>query len=100
MGLSHTPERYAAKGVRVDTPYKHLLYGGSDVTIGGSFSASLVAAWLAANAVVGYSTFDHLFYQKNITTDLARFMDSPGEDEDDLAVPYSIPDVPHDKNLY
>lgn len=99
MGLSHTPERYAAKGVRVDTPYKHLLYGGPDVTIGSSFSASLVAAWLAANAVVGYSTFDHLFYQKNITTDLARFMESPGEDEDDLAVPYSIPNTLHDKDL-
>lgn len=87
-GLSHTPERFTAQGVRVDTPFKNLFYGGSDLTIGESLSASLVAAWLACNAVAGYSSsFDHLFLGKNITSDLIQFMNSPGRNDDDVAVP-------------
>ena len=87
--MIHTPERFLAKGVRADTPYRSLYYGGSDLTIGESFSASMVAAWLVSNAVSGYSLVDHLFLQKNITSDLGQFLESPGVDDDDVAVPYS-----------
>mmetsp|Transcript_27981 Transcript_27981/g.67918 ORF Transcript_27981/g.67918 Transcript_27981/m.67918 type:complete len:1011 (+) Transcript_27981:221-3253(+) len=86
-GLTHTPERYAAKGVRPETPYPGLFVGGSDLTIGESFSGSIVGAWLAANAVMDYSPLDHLFLQKNITSDLIQYMEPPDAvDEEDLAV--------------
>lgn len=64
--------------------------GGSDLTVGDSFSASVVGGWLVANAICGYSTMDHLFLQKNITSDLQRFLEPPAlrEDMDDVAVPY------------
>jgi hypothetical protein len=91
-GLSHNPERYAAKGVRAETPYPGLFVGGSDLTVGESFAGSIVGGWLAANAVVGYSAVDHLFLQKNITTDLEQFLQPPelpaGLDTD-VAVPYT-----------
>ena len=74
-GLSHNPERYAAKGIRADTPYPGLYVGGSDLTVGDSFSGSIVGSWLAANAVMGYGTLDLLFLEKNITSDLERFLD-------------------------
>jgi hypothetical protein len=89
-GLSHNPERYAAKGVRVDTPYPGLYAGGSDLTVGNSFSGSTVAAWLVANAVCGYNAVDHLFLEKNITTDLKQFLVRPklyNDGDDDVAVP-------------
>jgi hypothetical protein len=41
---------------------------------------------------MGYATVDHLFLKKNITTDLARFIEPPDrreEEEDDVAVPYT-----------
>merc|ERR1711865_872506 len=66
-GLSHTPQRYAAKGARSDSPYPGLFSGGSDLTVGESLSASIVGGWLVANAVTGYGPLDHLFLQKNIT---------------------------------
>jgi hypothetical protein len=92
QGLSHNPERYAAKGIRADTPYPGLYMGSSDLTVGDSFSGSIVAGWLAANAVVGYSAVDHLFLEKNITSDLEQFMDLPdAPDEECVAVPYSLP---------
>ena len=87
-GMSHTPERFVAKGVRTVQPYNRLFYGGSDLTIGENFSASIVSAWLAANHVAGYTTVDHLFLQKNLTSDLAQFLDEPGVDDEDVAVPY------------
>jgi hypothetical protein len=91
-GLSHNPERYAAKGVRAETPYPGLFVGGSDLTVGESFSGSIVGGWLVANAVVGYSAVDHLFLKKNITTDLEQFLPTPelsqGLDTD-VAVPYT-----------
>jgi hypothetical protein len=92
-GLSHNPERYIAKGIRCDTPYPSLFVGGSDLTIGDSFSASVVGGWLVANAICGYTTFDHLFLQKNITADLQRFLEPPTlrDDTDDVAVPYVAP---------
>jgi phytoene dehydrogenase-like protein len=89
-GLSHNPERYAAKGIRPDTSYPNLYVGGSDLTIGDSFSGGIVGGWLTANAVVGYATVDHLFLNKNITSDLERFIEPPDElDDDDVAVPYA-----------
>jgi phytoene dehydrogenase-like protein len=94
-GLSHNPERYAAKGVRAETPYPGLFVGGSDLTVGESFAGSIVGGWLAANAVVGYSAVDHLFLQKNITTDVQQFLQAPELPavlDSDVAVPY-IPRV-------
>jgi hypothetical protein len=90
-GLSHTPERYAAKGVRADTPYPGLFVGGSDLTVGDSFSGSMVGSWLVSNAVIGYGTLDLLFLEKNITSDLGKFMEHfvfPDETELEIAVPY------------
>lgn len=88
-GLSHNPERYAAKGVRADTPYPGLYVGGSDLTVGDSFSGSIVGGWLAANAIIGYSPIDLLYLRKNISSDLAQYIPPPSEVNDDLAVPYS-----------
>jgi hypothetical protein len=83
-GLSHNPERYAAKGVRPETPYPRLFVGGSDLTVGESF----------AGEAVGYSAADHLFLQKNLTTDLEQFLESPLLlDEDDVAVPVQLRQV-------
>lgn len=91
-GLSHVPERYAAKGIRADTPYPGLFMGGSDLTVGESFAGSIVAAWLAANAVMGYNAIDYIFLQKNITSDLERFMETPVLDDiGDVAVLYTPP---------
>jgi len=93
-GLSHNPERYAAKGVRSDTPYPGLYMGGSDLTVGDSFSGSIVGGWLAANEVIGYSPIDLLYLRKNISSDLSQYIPTPIEVDDDLAVPYSPPTVP------
>lgn len=96
-GLSHNPERYAAKGIRADTPYPGLYVGGSDLTVGDSFSGSIVGSWLAANAVMGYGTLDLLFLEKNITSDLERFLVPPGipdDPESEVAVPYKPPALP------
>ncbi|KAL3912089.1 MAG: hypothetical protein SGILL_007025, partial [Bacillariaceae sp.] len=49
-GLSHNPQRYAAKGVRPESPYPGLFTGGNDLTVGESFNAGIVGGWLAANA--------------------------------------------------
>jgi hypothetical protein len=88
-GLSHNPERYAAKGVRADTLYPRLFVGGSDLTVGESFAGEITGGWLVANAVVGYSAIDHLYFGKNITSDISRFMELPTvTSEEDLAVPF------------
>jgi hypothetical protein len=90
QGLSHTPERYAAKGVRPDTPYPQLFVGGPDLTVGDSFSAAIVSGWLTANAVVGYNPLDLLFIGKHITSDLAQFLEAPDvPDVEDIAVPFN-----------
>ncbi len=90
-GLSHTPLRYAAKGVRPQSNYPGLFCGGSDLTVGDSFSASLVGGWLAANAVAGYQPLDILYLDKNISSDIAAYLerpDIPKEGEEDLAVDF------------
>jgi len=97
--LMHNPERYAAKGVRADTPYPGLFVGGSDLTVSGSFSAGIVGGWLAANAVAGYNYIDLLFLQKTITSDIEQFLEVPvisAEDEEDLAVPFTQTHVAED----
>jgi hypothetical protein len=89
-GLSHNPERYTAKGVRADTPYPGLYMGGSDLTIGDSFSGSVLGGWLVTNALCGYSSIDYL--QKNIKSDLQQFLEPPtvrDDGFDDVAVPFS-----------
>jgi len=73
-GLSHKPERYAAKGIRPETLYPGLFLGGSDLTVGDSFSGAIVGGWLAANAAMGYTFVDYLFLQKHIVSDLEQFM--------------------------
>lgn len=91
-GLSHGPERYAAKGIRPESPYPGLFLGGSDLTVGESFSGSIVGGWMAANAVMGYSSVDFIFLQKNITSDIAQYLEPPDiPDESDLAVPFDSP---------
>lgn len=91
-GLSHTPMRYAAKGIRPKTPYPGLFMGGSDLTVGDSFSGSIVSGWMAANAVLNYSFVDLLYLEKNITTDLIRFLKSPRKSgEENVAVPFQMP---------
>lgn len=93
-GLSNNPERYAAMGIRAASPYPCLYAGGSDLTVGNTFSGGTVGAWLVANAVCGYNAIDHLVLQKNITSDLERFLppsydaDDDGDDEH-LAVPFA-----------
>lgn len=78
--------------------------GGSDLTVGDSFSGSIAGAWLAANAVMGYSFIDHLYLRKNITSDLRQFLDDPsmavernGKIVEDEAVPYKREIVGIDK---
>jgi len=95
-GLSQNAPRFAIKGNRPVTTYPGLYLGGSDLTVSDSFSGAIVGAWLAANAVMGYSAIDHLYLKKNITSDLERFLDEPsvayvsesGGDVEDLAVPF------------
>ncbi len=89
-GLSHNPERYAAKGVRPESPYPGLFVGGSDLTV-ESFNGSMVGGWLAANAVMGYTWMDYLFLQKNVTSDISRYLEPPDiPKEEDLAVPFDV----------
>ena len=98
-GLSHTPERYAAKGIRTDTPYPGLYMGGSDLTVGDSFSGATVAGWLVANAVCGYGAVDYLFLEKDIVTDLEQFLEPPIlSEEEDFAVPFTPLTVAKDED--
>ncbi len=91
-GLSHNPQRFAAKGIRPKTPYPGLFIGGSDLTVGDSFSASMVGSWMVSNAILGYSFVDHLFLEKNVTSDVSQFMKSPRgtNGENDVAVPFEM----------
>mmetsp|Transcript_40603 Transcript_40603/g.46164 ORF Transcript_40603/g.46164 Transcript_40603/m.46164 type:complete len:947 (-) Transcript_40603:17-2857(-) len=90
-GLSHTPERYAAQGIRISTDFPNLFVSGADITIGDSFSGGIVSGWLTANTVMGYKLADLKFLGKNITSDLERFIESPSEkiEIEDVAVPYT-----------
>ena len=70
-----------------------MFVGGGDLTVGDSFSGSIVGGWLAANAVIGYGTLDLLFLEKNITSDLERFMAGmPSSLEE--AVPFELRKIP------
>ena len=90
-GLSQSAEKFAVKGVRPETQYPGLLLGGKDLTV-DSFSGSIAGAWLAANAVMGYTVIDAVLLQKNITTDLEHFLPQPSSSSEvdvDLAVPFT-----------
>ncbi len=89
-GLSHDPQRYAAKGIRPETPYPGLYVGGSDLTVGDSFSGSIVGGWLVSNAVLGYSFSDHLFLDKNVTNDITQCLKGQNthSETEDIAVPF------------
>ena len=92
-GLSHNPERYAAKGIRPQTLYPGLYVGGSDLTVGDSLSGSIVGGWLAANAVMNYNFVDYIFLEKHIVSDLALFMKNrrwSSRGDDDVAVPFTL----------
>jgi hypothetical protein len=96
-GLSHTPLRYAAKGIRPKTIYPGLFVGGSDLTVGDSFSGSIVGGWMVANAVVNYGDIDYIYLDKNITNDLILFSKRcKANDEEDVAVPFK--EALHDPN--
>lgn len=94
-GLTHCPARFAIKGNRPETSYPGLFIGGADLTVGDSFSASIVGGWMAANAVMGYSMVDHVYLKKNLTSDLEQFGEEPslaterdGVFIEDIAVPF------------
>jgi hypothetical protein len=96
----HDPPKFAIKGNRPKTPYPGLLIGGSDLTVGDSFSGSIAGAWLAANAINRYSFIDQLYLRKNITSDLRQFLDEPsmavernGDIVEDLAVPFTVDEI-------
>mmetsp|Transcript_33047 Transcript_33047/g.64646 ORF Transcript_33047/g.64646 Transcript_33047/m.64646 type:complete len:1144 (-) Transcript_33047:74-3505(-) len=104
-GLTHDPARFAIKGNRPQTPYPNLFIGGSDLTIGDSFSGSIVGGWMAANAVMGYSFIDHLYLKKNITSDLEQFLEEPcfvnernGVIVEDVAVPFKELEFDYETN--
>ena len=49
---------------------------------------------MAANAVMGYSAVDYLFLNKNITSDIAQYLEEPDMFEgSDVAVPYDTPET-------
>lgn len=96
-GLVQNPARYAIKGNRPEMPYPGLFIGGADLTVADSTSGAIVGGWLAANAIFGYSLVDQLYLEKNITSDLNRFLEEPslatqrnGVIVDDLAVPFKV----------
>jgi len=91
VGLSHTPERYAAKGIKPTTTYPGLYMGGKELTL-DSFSGGMVGGWMAANAVMGYDLVDYVWLDKNVSKDLERYLPCPDLSEDgfengDVAVP-------------
>jgi hypothetical protein len=95
-GLTHCPARFAIKGNRPETTYPGLYVGGADLTVGDSFSASIVGGWMAANAAMGYTFGDYFYLKKNLTSDLEQFMEEPsmaterdGILVEDVAVPFT-----------
>ena len=72
--------------------------GGSDLTVGDSFSGATVAGWMVANAVCGYGAVDYLFLEKDIVTDLEQFLEPPIlSEEENVAVPFTPKTVPTDE---
>ena len=87
-GLSQTPEKFAAKGVRPQTPYPNLFCGGKDLTI-NSFSGSLVGAWLSAHAVLRYTLLDAVVLQKSLNADLETLLVNQSDGAHEIAVPFT-----------
>jgi len=85
-GLSHTPQRYAAQGIRPQTKYPNLFLAGKDLTM-DTFSGGIVGSWLAVNAVLGYNYLCLGMLNKNVTYDLKQFIQE-AEYEGEEAVLY------------
>lgn len=68
-GLSHTPARFAAQGLRPCTPIAGLYLAGKDLSI-GSFAGGVQGGWLAAHAVLGYGGVDLMLFQRNLIVDI------------------------------
>ena len=70
------------------------------MTVGESFGGEIVGGWLVANSVVGYSAIDLLFLKKNITSDIADYLELPDiPEEPDVAVPYNPKEPPPEAPL-
>ena len=85
MGLSHTPERFAAGGIRPKSNYPNLFVGGTDLTV-DTFSGGIVGSWLTANAVLGYDYLDLGILDKTLTSDLEQFMEEPEGDGEEAVL--------------
>ena len=85
MGLSHSPERFLAPGIRPQTNYPNLYIAGSDLTI-DTFSGSIVGSYLAANAVLGYQYFDLAVLSKSLAYDLEQFLEEPSGDGEEAVL--------------
>merc|ERR1712071_131912 len=85
MGLSHTPERYAAKGIRPITNYPNLFIAGSDLTV-DTFSGTIVGSWLTTNAVLGYNYLDLSMLGKTTSSDLRQFLEEPSGDGEEAVL--------------
>lgn len=84
VGLSQTPERFQAKGIRPEsTVYQNLYHAGIDVTM-NSFSGSIIGSWLAVNSIMGYNYWDYCFFQKNVTNDIASVLTNYCDYEEEL----------------
>uniref|UniRef100_A0A7S0GH29 Amine oxidase domain-containing protein n=1 Tax=Proboscia inermis TaxID=420281 RepID=A0A7S0GH29_9STRA len=87
-GLSQTPERFAAPGIKPRSPYPNLFIAGSDITVNDSFSGKITSGLLAVNDMLGYNTvLDHFVLEKDIIRDLERFMSVLSSSNEDVAVP-------------
>lgn len=75
-GLSHTPARFRARGLRPTTGVKNLYLCGKDLTL-GTLAGGIYGGWLAAHAVVGYTALDVLLFQRNIIKDLRNTNATP-----------------------
>jgi len=58
---------------------------GEDLTL-DSFSGTILSAWMAANAILGYDFLDYLFLDKNVTHDIAALLEYGDHDEEMLPV--------------
>lgn len=99
-GLSQSAEKFAVTGVRPETPYPGLYLGGKDLVV-DSFCGSITGAWLAVNAVMGYTVVDTVLLEKNVTADLEQFLPSlKVSEDDDVAVKFKprTPSTFSDKN--
>ncbi|CAM9570843.1 unnamed protein product [Chrysoparadoxa australica] len=72
-GLSHTPARFKAEGLRAPTHIPGLYLGSEDLTVEG-FEGKIQGGWLAAHAVLGYTAFD-MWTSRTLIEDLKTVVD-------------------------